>query len=251
MRKLSQYATILIILSVIFRYTGFDLKHSTLHFLGMKFGLQDIFILVFFSFIALFIIIGTSLRRGRMFCSWVCPVHLYLEIIRKGKKKRRKAMIVILGTIFSLAAAQACISFILPYSYQIMLYKNNSFPQAIVLIFFAITCIASGVFVFYRDNFCKKACPYAVFQNIIRDKNTDIMYFDEPSGNCINCHRCDKVCPYNLDVRKESDGMYCTNCGICSDECVKVLGEQKAVLYLTKQTWIEEEQEEKRKETEK
>ena len=52
------------------------------------------------------------------------------------------------------------------------------------------------------------------------------------AGRCVACRACDRVCPYELDVRKESEGDLCTNCGLCITACHRVLGEGRGVLSL-------------------
>lgn len=38
---------------------------------------------------------------------------------------------------------------------------------------------------------------------------------------CINCKKCDKVCPMQLDVRKSLSKRDCIKCGRCIEICPK------------------------------
>lgn len=74
-----------------------------------------------------------------------------------------------------------------------------------------------------RDNraFCKYVCPITVFLkpasyfSLLRVKNDE--------EKCINCGRCRKVCPMDVDMvdnsRKRLNGTECIICCDCIDEC--------------------------------
>ena len=76
-----------------------------------------------------------------------------------------------------------------------------------------------------KDNraFCKYICPITVFLK-------PASYFSYlrvkcNHNKCINCHKCLRVCPMNVDMlddsRKRKNGTECILCTKCIDECPK------------------------------
>ena len=102
-----------------------------------------------------------------------------------------------------------------------------------VIIFSIMLFLFFIILVVYREKFCKHACPYALMQMVVQTSETEKMVFNNSTGNCINCIGCDKTCPFALDVRKECETLFCSNCNRCHDACVKAIGEKKVVLNLT------------------
>ena len=76
-----------------------------------------------------------------------------------------------------------------------------------------------------KDNraFCKYICPVAVFLkpasyfSRLRIKND--------KTKCVNCKKCEKVCPMNVEMTNNSlkriNGTECILCMKCIDECPK------------------------------
>ncbi len=66
--------------------------------------------------------------------------------------------------------------------------------------------------------FCRIACPlgaiYALFAKISVFGKLGI-----DASKCINCGKCDKLCPMGLDVRHEIGSGECISCGDCAKVC--------------------------------
>ena len=67
--------------------------------------------------------------------------------------------------------------------------------------------------------FCRAVCPLGAIYALTSRFSIHKMAFDP--ANCINCGKCDKVCPVGLDVRKEVGGPECISCGDCRKICPK------------------------------
>ena len=64
--------------------------------------------------------------------------------------------------------------------------------------------------------FCRTFCPLgAIYGLVSRFAMTRVAVDRE---TCIDCGACDKVCPAELDVRREAGSAECIACG----ECIKV-----------------------------
>jgi polyferredoxin len=87
----------------------------------------------------------------------------------------------------------------------------------------SLTVILFLNFAFLRHKWCKTICPYAMLQSVMFDKNTLIIELDPcRADECINCSRCLKVCPTEMDIRKGFDAA-CINCAECVDACNAIM----------------------------
>ena len=69
--------------------------------------------------------------------------------------------------------------------------------------------------------FCKTACPYAMLQNVLADRETLAVAFDPARAECLRCDRCTRVCPVGIDIRKGGQ-RECVACAACIDACREV-----------------------------
>ncbi len=236
LRKFIQLVSLVGFLSPTLALTGFNTKSIEFKLLGLTFERDTIFIPIFFLISLFFLIYFVSFKKGRVFCSYLCPMHLYLELFRKPtKKKLYNVLRPVARVLLALVASYTAISILFPLKDQIELYKQP-FPQPILIASVIAFTVFFMVVVIYRERFCRYACPYSIPLILTQSESSVTMTFDEESGRCINCHQCDKSCPYKLDVRKESSTLLCSNCSLCQQACRKVLGEGKEVLSLKVQT---------------
>ncbi len=66
---------------------------------------------------------------------------------------------------------------------------------------------------------CRLFCPLGAIYAMTARLSLSGMRID--SSACIDCGKCDKVCPMELDVRKEIGGAECITCGDCKSICPK------------------------------
>lgn len=67
--------------------------------------------------------------------------------------------------------------------------------------------------------FCRIMCPLGAIYGLTA--KISLTRFKWNKETCVDCGLCDKVCPVNLDVRKEIGGMECIACGDCIRKCPK------------------------------
>jgi len=67
--------------------------------------------------------------------------------------------------------------------------------------------------------FCQTFCPLGALYALATPLALTRVVLDKDL--CINCGQCDRVCPVDLDVRKEAGGMECIACGDCIKVCPK------------------------------
>lgn len=227
---------------------------------GILFGPQDFFLLglsmiTFMVFIILFTVI-----YGRLFCGWVCPQTIFMEMVfRKieyfieGDSNKQRALnkAPMSGQKFLKKTAKHLIFFAISFliantflAYIIStdeLFKIISDPvdQHIggltsMIIF---TGVFYWVFAFFREQVCTVVCPYGRLQGVLLDKNSIVVAYDymrgekrgkyrkgedRQIGDCIDCHQCVAVCPTGIDIRNGTQ-LECVNCTACIDACDDIM----------------------------
>lgn len=161
---------------------------------------------------------------GRGWCGYACWTAMILDILPyKQPKEPRKNLGFIRYIIFALSLALVSGLFLakLANLEKIMFWL---FIGGNVL-YYAVGIILAFAF---KDNraFCKYICPITVFLKPMSYYSILRVHCDE--SKCINCGKCLRVCPMNVEVNKESrkrqNATECIMCFECTKECpVKAL----------------------------
>ena len=232
-RRIIQGISLMLLLSIPLRLFCFDLDNECLRVFGREFGLATMFYPLFTIVGLLLLVVYFSMKKGRIFCSHMCPMHLFLETVNSPKNKqseRRGSRVWLWGIILSLFLTEVILSFFLPLSGQLSLIASGHLP--IIGIASALLIGFMGLFVHYQEHFCKKGCPYALIQMLLQSDQTRTMEFANPEKTCTNCRGCDDICPFNLRARFESKSADCTNCNLCAEACTTELGEGNTLFHL-------------------
>lgn len=223
-----------VLLSIPLRFFCFDLEHERLRVFGADFGLATMFYPLFTIVGLLLVVVVLSMKKGRIFCSHMCPMHMFLETVNNPKTKHsessRPVKVWLGAIILSLFLTEVILSFFQPLSRQVELMSEGHL--AMIGIASALFAGFLGLFVHYQEHFCKKGCPYALIQMLLQSDRTRYMEFSNPKKSCTNCQGCDTICPFNLRARFESRGPDCTNCNLCSEACTTELGEGNTLFHL-------------------
>lgn len=206
----------------------FDIPTLRLHVFGFSFWMQEFFIVLvatlFFALLTIFV----TLVFGRIWCGWLCPQTVlidFMPFIDKANKADflRKALALLLTFLLSILVAASLIwYFVSPYEFihDLMAGRLGTTTWGFWIV---LTIILFLNFAFLRHTWCKTVCPYSMLQGVLFDKNTLLIELDSTrSSECIDCLRCLKVCPTNIDIRKGSDSA-CINCAECIDACNKTM----------------------------
>lgn len=228
---------------------------------GVLFWPQDFFILVL-AFLALvvFIILFTVVY-GRLFCGWICPQTIFLEMVFRrieyfiegdytkqraltkmpwnSEKILKKGSKTLVFLFISFVIANTFLAYIIGIDALKQIITDN--PQnhlgglgAIVL----FTGVFYWVFAYFREQVCTIVCPYGRLQGVMLDKKSLTVAYDygrgEPrgklrkgqertEGDCIDCHQCVQVCPTGIDIRNGAQQLECINCTACIDACNDIM----------------------------
>lgn len=158
---------------------------------------------------------------GRGWCGYACWTGMILDLLPyKIPKEKRKKLGFIRYITFSLSFIFVAILFIFKFD-----NLSNIIFWAFIIgnVIYYITGI-SLAFIF-KDNraFCKYICPITIFLKpasyfaLIRVKRD--------KDKCINCKKCIKSCPMNVDMldnsRKRKNATECILCNNCVRNCPK------------------------------
>ena len=92
------------------------------------------------------------------------------------------------------------------------LARENALRLAVFAFFLVLMVLASRAF-------CRTFCPLGAIYGLC--SRLALLRLRLRREDCVDCGRCDKVCPVELDVRRELSGPECIACGDCIRACPK------------------------------
>ncbi|HMI02248.1 MAG TPA: cytochrome c oxidase accessory protein CcoG [Pedobacter sp.] len=229
-------------------------------FFGLIFWPQDFYLFAFALLIFLVFIVLFTVVFGRVFCGWVCPQTIFLEMVfRKIEnwiegdhlhQKRLDEGPLTVSKFFKKSLKHSLfflISFLISNIFLAYLIGSDVLIRIITE---PVRQHISGLisiwvfsFVFYivfsrmRELVCTVICPYGRLQGVLLDDESIIVAYDyergEPRnkisknvenqhGDCIDCKLCVHVCPTGIDIRNGTQ-LECVNCTACIDACDMVM----------------------------
>jgi len=187
-----------------------------------------------------------TLVLGRVFCSWICPMGLLLEMTDKLRSLLRfleispgnaraprgiKYAVLLLGLGLSSALSVPVLSYIYPpaiisreagamvsASFDRAEIGRSGFPSEaltwMALIIVAIVVLELSV---SRRWWCRYVCPGGALYSLIGWSRP--LRVRLKSSNCTACAQCTAACPMGLNPMKDQMGIECDSCGVCISAC--------------------------------
>jgi cytochrome c oxidase accessory protein FixG len=206
----------------------FDLSSLRLHVLGYTIWMQEFFLVLIAIIVLTVLFIFITHVFGRVWCGWLCPQTVIIDFtafIDRAAKKGPLYKLSAYGALLLvsvLVAASLVWYFVSPYQF-IAAVAAGKLSAVTWGIWTTLSVILFLNFTLLRHKWCKTICPYAMLQSVMFDKNTLLIELDPARADeCINCSRCVKVCPTEMDIRKGFDAA-CINCAECIDACNKIM----------------------------
>lgn len=228
---------------------------------GVIFWPQDFIIFGIGMLTMMVFIVLFTIAFGRLFCGWVCPQTIFMEMIfRKvefwiegSAEAQRKlaaqpwdrnkiskrvlkyaAFILISGII-----THTLLSYVIGTDEVIrMVSEPLEMHTGGFIGMLIFTGLFFGVYSWFREQVCIIVCPYGRLQGVLTDSNTITVAYDyvrgEPrgkrsravtekvSGDCVDCSMCVQVCPTGIDIRNGTQ-LECVGCTACIDACDSVM----------------------------
>lgn len=239
----------------------FNVLNRNFILFGIPFGPHDFHLFVLAMITIIVFIILFTVVFGRIFCGWVCPQTIFMEMVfRKIEywiEGNAKQQMLLAKTKWNFNKTIKKIS---KYSifYAISFLISNIFLSYIIGIdelikiitdppsqhiegligIVVFSCIFYWVFSSFREQVCTMVCPYGRLQGVLLDRDSIVITYDnkrgEPrgylkknedqsgKGDCVDCNLCVDVCPTGIDIRNGIQ-LECVNCTACIDACDDVM----------------------------
>lgn len=162
------------------------------------------------------VVILSSLLVGRVFCGHICPPGALQELAYLAPWKKVKISSSITAKVrWGVFALMVFLSVVLSFNLTKVLGLQDLFELVLGpgLVIFLVIVLASTVV--YRP-FCRFICPFGALSSLFAGRS---WFGIRRNENCVECGRCEKVCP--PQVIKERAGSECYLCGRCIATCHK------------------------------
>ena len=182
-------------------------------------------------------LLALTLLLGRLYCSVVCPLGVWQDIVnwissrRKGKrrrfhyKKESRARTIILSAylVVLLCDVQVVIALLAPYSAWGRIVQSILHPIGMgwaVVAVAAVTLVATGLLAWFGGRtYCNTICPVGTTLGLFSGFTLFGPVID--AVKCTHCHGCEKQCKASCidSGNQKIDYSRCVDCFDCIEDC--------------------------------
>ena len=234
------------------QFMMFNVLERRFNIFGFPFWPQDFYLFVLFMIIGVVFVIFFTVIFGRIFCGWVCPQTIFLEMvfrrieywiegdrgaqIRLSKQKwdvekiRKKAIKWTIFLIISFFIANVFLAYLISSDELFKMIEEgpeNHVSTLIALLIF--TGVFYFIFAWFREQVCIIACPYGRLQGVLLDNKSinvayDFVRGEKEAGRAKYNKQEDRTASGKgdcIDCKQCVNGtqLECVNCTACIDEC--------------------------------
>jgi len=182
--------------------------------------------------ISLIIPLVGTLFLGRVFCSWICPMGMFGDLLLWIRKLLGKTGF----GFFNLPVSRRIKYWVLGFGVLVMLILSTQFfyifyPPRIISDWArdgwtstvsGIDLAIFGVILFFelllcQRLWCKCLCPGGALYSLLGKWR--VLRINRDAHACTHCGKCDTACPYDLEPGSLPLGGECDNCGLCTQAC--------------------------------
>ncbi len=176
-------------------------------------------------FLGASILVLLCLIMGPVYCGWLCPLGLLLDLCsgKKTKPLPRLSRVFLLGFAlgFSFLFGAPLFQAVSPINFMSWLfgYAHEIQAASLMLIFL---CLIIIVEIFLPRLWCRSICPLGGLYSLVGQKASFGVKAEVENVCKKSCLKCDVACPMGIqEIRKKPfvDHMDCTRCGACVDAC--------------------------------
>ncbi|MFV8355084.1 cytochrome c oxidase accessory protein CcoG [Flavobacterium sp. XS1P32] len=182
------------------QFMMFNILERRFNILGFPFWPQDIYLFVLFMIIGIVFVILFTVIFGRIFCGWICPQTIFLEMVFRRieywiegdrgaqirlekqewnrEKIRKKAFKWTIFLIISFFIANVFLAYLISSDKLLLMIEEGPENHVSMLISLLIfTGVFYFIFAWFREQVCIIACPYGRLQGVLLDdKSINVAY---------------------------------------------------------------------------
>ncbi len=187
------------------QFMMFNVLERRFNIFGFPFWPQDFYLFVLFMIIGVVFVIFFTVIFGRLFCGWICPQTIFLEMvfrrieywiegdrgaqIRLSKqawdreKIRKKGFKWFIFLIISFLIANVFLAYLISSDELFKMIEEGPQNHISTLIALSIfTAVFYFIFAWFREQVCIIACPYGRLQGVLLDNKSINVAYDFVRG---------------------------------------------------------------------
>lgn len=187
------------------QFLMFNILERRFNIFGFPFWPQDFHLFVIMMIIGVVFVILFTVAFGRLFCGWVCPQTIFMEMVfrrieywidgDRGKQIRLSKMPwnaekikkrVLKWSIFAIISfliANVFLAYLIGSDDLIRYITDGPLQHTSTLISLLIfTGVFYFVFAWFREQVCIIACPYGRLQGVLLDNKSIVVAYDHKRG---------------------------------------------------------------------
>lgn len=187
------------------QFLMFNILERRFNIFGFPFWPQDFYLFVIMMIIGVVFVILFTVAFGRLFCGWVCPQTIFMEMVfrrieywidgDRGKqirlskmpwnkeKIKKRVLKWVIFAIISFLIANVFLAYLIGSDDLIRHITNGPLQHASTLISLLIfTGVFYFVFAWFREQVCIIACPYGRLQGVLLDNKSIVVAYDHKRG---------------------------------------------------------------------
>jgi cytochrome c oxidase accessory protein FixG len=220
------------------QFLMFNVLERGFNIFGFPFWPQDFHLFVISMIIGVIFIALFTVAFGRIFCGWMCPQTIFLEMVFRrieywidgdrgaqikldrqewnADKIRKRVLKWFLFFIISFLIANVFLAYLIGSDRLIRYVTDGPLEHISTLISLLIfTSVFYFIFAWFREQVCIIACPYGRMQGVLLDDKSIIVAYDHKRGEGENGR---KKFRKNED-RTELGNGDCIDCAQCVNVC--------------------------------
>ena len=220
------------------QFMMFNVLERRFNIFGFPFWPQDFYLFVICMIIGIVFIILFTVVFGRIFCGWICPQTIFLELVFRrieywidgdrgsqirlskqewnAEKIRKRGLKWIIFFIISFLIANIFLAYVVGSDALFLMIENG--PREELSNFIALL-IFTGVFYFvfawFREQVCIIACPYGRLQGVLLDNKSINVAYDFVRGE----KELGRAKFNKQEVRENTGKGDCIDCKQCVNVC--------------------------------
>ncbi len=214
-RKIVSYVLLVFFLASPFikingnQFLMFNILERRFNIFGFPFWPQDFHLFVISMIIGVIFITLFTVAFGRIFCGWICPQTIFLEMVFRrieywidgdrgaqirldkqawnAEKIKKRSLKWFMFLVISFVIANVFLAFLIG-SDKLIGYITDGPAEhiATLLPLFIFTGVFYFVFAWFREQVCIIACPYGRLQGVLLDNKSIVVAYDHKRGEAKN-----------------------------------------------------------------